>query len=88
MSRHIDVFTRSGETCAARSRIGDSAVMDDEDEILAAELGKLGAKGGAIGAAMGAQLGQLATLGPAQAVVPRELRLPGGGFARMFKKPR
>jgi hypothetical protein len=31
--------------------------MDDEDEILAAELGKLGAKGGAIGAAIGAQLG-------------------------------
>jgi hypothetical protein len=37
--------------------MGDSAVMDDEDEILAAELGKLGAKGGAIGAAMGAQSG-------------------------------
>ena len=31
--------------------------MDDEDEILAAELGKLGAKGEAIGAGMGAQLG-------------------------------
>jgi hypothetical protein len=31
--------------------------MDDEDEILAAELGKLGAKGEAIGTAISAQLG-------------------------------
>jgi hypothetical protein len=32
-------------------------VMDDEDEILASELGKLGAKGGSAGAAVGASLG-------------------------------
>lgn len=31
--------------------------MDDEDEILAGELGKLGAKGASIGAAVGAKLG-------------------------------
>ena len=56
-TRRIDASARKGETCAARERPEGSAVMDDEEEILAAELGKLGAKGAGIGAAVGAELG-------------------------------
>jgi hypothetical protein len=41
----------------------DSTVMDDEDEILAAELGKVGAKAGAVGAAIAGQLGVPGTSG-------------------------